>query len=153
MSGHLWDVKTFKDDTVSSGVGAYLRACKNGLGFTEALRFSGYFVETVRQNGGSYNNVKSVWDGAVRSKHRYARGHNGSNYLWAGRRMFCEHLRDLLSGSRGRDNALSDNTRSLYTELYAGVRADLDGLSQVMADSCEEDGLLEAALLLRGRTK
>jgi hypothetical protein len=88
VSRHVWDTLKFTVDC----------CVKNGLEFDLATAFVGYVLEKLRQEGHgrlggrqfliTYSlAAKWILEAANRSKHRYSRGKNATNYRLAGRRV------------------------------------------------------------------
>ncbi len=147
MAAHVWNQKTYGESAVGTILAAYRTARRDGLGFVDACRFAGYALESIRQKGqasGGYGSPNRVWQAALLSRHRYAKGHNAGNYELAGRRVLCQHLRDSWA-----EEIPSETVRHLYTALYDGGPG-TESVALVLADACEESGDGETARLLRG---
>ena len=105
MPSPLWNSKRLGSIAIGKAVAAYNLA-KQHLPIPQALRFAGY-VSThnpgsslgVRTPEGMWQlptpeeRAKRYWDGATRSKHRYATGKHGANYEVAGRRLLASAIR------------------------------------------------------------
>jgi hypothetical protein len=110
VSKHVWEVQRYTRATLYAALDAVQAAKAGGCNDAdEVCRFVGYWLETMRQKsttqfgivpsghlpafvmtktGFRYYTITAshCWAGAVKSKHRYARGHNRDNYLAAGAR-------------------------------------------------------------------
>jgi hypothetical protein len=94
MSDHVWKVQRMSRDTIQRGMFAYRLARTESdskplrLDYLPALCFAGYVMETIRQQGGEPQCrmrevgwpawICRIWNGTVRSHHRYARGRRRS---------------------------------------------------------------------------
>ena len=148
MAQHIWLNKTFDKNTVNRGMDLLKKYRKSFPSLKDALVFVGYALETVRQTGWSrgywtkdgfrpQSGFDSIFEGAVKSKHRYARGKNGKYYYRAATRLLCAALRQL-----GTDD-WSREIRSLYTALYGG-----EEVFAPLHDLLEEGGFHAQAKLL-----
>jgi hypothetical protein len=122
------------------------------LEYLPALCFAGYVMETTRQQGGGASRsmiisgwakwTRRIWNGAVRSRHRYSRGKNQGNYELAGRKMLAAAI------------------RIVYGETHDGPEPRLGGLLlkleetgdvlPVLRDYLEEHRYEECLLILEG---
>jgi hypothetical protein len=97
VSKHVWDTVKFKPRSLDTGRSAVDLIVDRGLEFNLAMTFIGYALETLRQEGygrtswiarSDYQEaVKAIYLQVLRSRHRYSKGKNATNYRLAGRRM------------------------------------------------------------------
>jgi hypothetical protein len=109
VSKHVWDTVKFKPRSLDTGADAVACCVKNGIEFDLALAFIGYTLEKLRQEGygrtswiarSDYQEaVKAIYLQVLRSRHRYSKGKNATNYRLAGRRML-----EALAGRYGLEN-------------------------------------------------
>lgn len=94
----------------SRKTGLWHRRRRRTLDYTDAVRFAGYYLETIRQAGlksacredddpaagrVNYtpyyrNGLREVWGRVDRTGHRYAAGRNRDNYLLAGTKLLAQ---------------------------------------------------------------
>jgi hypothetical protein len=158
MSDHVWKVQRMSRDTIQRGMFAYRLARTESdskplrLDYLPALCFAGYVMETIRQQGGEPQCrmrevgwpawICRIWNGTVRSHHRYARGRNRDNYELAGRKMLAAAI------------------RLTYGHIHGGPEEQLGGLLlkleetgdalPVLRDYLEEHRYEECLLILEG---
>lgn len=98
MSKHAWNVRGITPETMVRGIRVYrvartLQSQPVSIdihSYRQAMAFTGYFLERQRQSGSL--DEWSLWRGALRSKHLYARGLNADNYEGLGRRVMVEAI-------------------------------------------------------------
>lgn len=98
MSKHVWLQKTMGEVPLREGIAAFNLVSKYRVS-NESYCFVGYVLETMRQKtyrdgAGKYGELQyvcleNIWQGVCKSRHKYAKGKNASNYIAAG--MLWKH--------------------------------------------------------------
>lgn len=148
MNRHVWLTKRFANWAVLTGLQAYQHALSNGTSVSLACCFTGYVLETQRQQGMLVqhyrqlhwrnvdleleHSITGIWERGRAGK--YARGKNAANYQLVGRRVLYQHLSPSLPA------------QSLGQELLMAFRDGAD-CDFALHDWLEEHGYsIEAAL-------
>lgn len=135
MGQHIWDVKFPMPGTVGEAVDCYRYARSKGADWRLAAAFAGYVIEQVRQQGGPspYYRKVSIWDGGIKTKHRWSTGKHRDNYFKAGAMLLRWWVYNTYTEIRPGTDA-----QRLYTAFY-------DHPDEItwfaLFDALEEEGL------------